>query len=101
MFDGRSHRPIRARLPAVRHTALRMRIVIVGGGNAGLGTARACARDGDEVTILDRDDTPMPPTADAAFSWERTGVPQVRHSHAFLARLRNLLRDRAPDVIDA
>ncbi len=27
--------------------------------------------------------------------------PQVRHSHAFLARLRNLLRDRHPDVLAA
>src|SRR4051794_8029820 len=40
----------------------------------------------------------MPPDADTAFDWQRTGAPQVRHSHAFLARLRNLLRDRAPDV---
>jgi 2-polyprenyl-6-methoxyphenol hydroxylase-like FAD-dependent oxidoreductase len=78
-----------------------MRVVVVGGGIAGLGTALACARAGHEVTILERDDTPMPPTPDAAFSWERTGAPQVRHSHAFLARLRNLLRDRAPDVLDA
>ena len=41
------------------------------------------------------------PIPDAAFEWQRTGAPQVRHSHAFLARLRNLLRDRAPDVLDA
>ena len=78
-----------------------MRIVVVGGGIAGLGTALACARAGHEVTILERDDTPMPETPDAAFAWERTGAPQVRHSHAFLARLRNLLCDRAPDVLDA
>ena len=78
-----------------------MRIIVVGGGIAGLGTALACARDGHQVTVLERDDTPMPPDADAAFAWQRTGAPQVRHSHAFLARLRNLLRDRAPDVLDA
>ena len=78
-----------------------MRIIVVGGGIAGLGTALACARDGHQVTVLERDDTPMPPDADAAFGWQRTGAPQVRHSHAFLARLRNLLRDRAPDVLDA
>jgi 2-polyprenyl-6-methoxyphenol hydroxylase-like FAD-dependent oxidoreductase len=76
-----------------------VRITVIGGGIAGLGTALACARDGHEVTMLERDDTPMPPTADAAFDWKRTGAPQVRHSHAFLARLRNLLRDRAPDVL--
>ncbi len=68
---------------------------------AGLGSALACARDGHEVTILERDATPMPESADAAFAWERRGAPQVRHSHAFLARLRNLLRDRAPDVLEA
>ncbi len=78
-----------------------MRIIVVGGGIAGLGTALACARDGHEVTVLERDDTPMAPDPDAAFSWQRTGAPQVRHSHAFLARLRNLLQDRAPDVLDA
>ena len=78
-----------------------MRIIVVGGGIAGLGTALACARDGHRVTVLERDDTPMPADADAAFAWQRTGAPQVRHSHAFLARLRNLLRDRAPDVLDA
>jgi 2-polyprenyl-6-methoxyphenol hydroxylase-like FAD-dependent oxidoreductase len=78
-----------------------MRVVVVGGGIAGLGTALACARDGHEVTILERDDTPMPTNADAAFDWKRSGAPQVRHSHAFLARLRNLLRARAPDVLHA
>ena len=62
-----------------------MRIIVVGGGIAGLGTALACARDGHQVTILERDDTPMPADADAAFAWKRTGAPQVRHSHAFLA----------------
>jgi len=66
---------------------------------AGLGTALACARDGHDVTILERDATPMPESADAAFWWERRGAPQVRHSHAFLARAHNLLRDRAPDVL--
>lgn len=78
-----------------------MRIIVVGGGIAGLGTALACARDGHEVIVLERDDTPMPPDADAAFEWRRKGAPQVRHSHAFLARLHNLLLDRAPDVLEA
>jgi 2-polyprenyl-6-methoxyphenol hydroxylase-like FAD-dependent oxidoreductase len=78
-----------------------MRVIIVGGGIAGLGTALTCARSGHQVTILERDDTPMPDSADEAFEWKRTGAPQVRHSHAFLARLHNTLRDRAPDVLDA
>jgi 2-polyprenyl-6-methoxyphenol hydroxylase-like FAD-dependent oxidoreductase len=79
-----------------------MRIIVVGAGMAGLGSALALARDGHEVTIVERDDTPMPDSADDAFEhWERRGAPQVRHSHAFLARLRLLLLDRAPDVLDA
>ena len=77
-----------------------MHVVVVGGGIAGLGTALACSRSGHDVTILERDDTPMPASADAAFEWNRRGAPQVQHSHAFLARVHNLLRDRAPDVLE-
>src|SRR5262249_61936977 len=45
---------------------------------------------------------PPPATPDEAFaSWKRKGAPQVRHSHAFLGRLRSLLRDRYPDLLEA
>jgi 2-polyprenyl-6-methoxyphenol hydroxylase-like FAD-dependent oxidoreductase len=77
------------------------RIVVVGAGVAGLGAALALGRAGHEVTVLERDATPLPPDPDTAFWWDRRGAPQVRHSHAFLARLRNLLRDRHPDVLEA
>jgi 2-polyprenyl-6-methoxyphenol hydroxylase-like FAD-dependent oxidoreductase len=53
------------------------------------------------VTVLERDRTPLPHDPDEAFEWDRRGAPQVRHSHAMLARLRNLLRDRFPDVLEA
>ena len=76
------------------------RIVVVGAGVAGLGTALSLGRAGHEVTVLERDSTPLPADPHAAFEWDRRGAPQVRHSHAFLARLRNLLRDRHPDVLD-
>jgi 2-polyprenyl-6-methoxyphenol hydroxylase-like FAD-dependent oxidoreductase len=78
-------------------------IVIIGGGMAGLGTALALSRAGGYgVTVLERDHAPLPGSPDDAFtSWDRHGAPQVRHSHAFLARIRNLLRDRAPDVLAA
>ena len=68
---------------------------------AGLGTALALSRAGRQVTLLERDATPLPADPDAAFEWDRRGAPQVRHSHALLARLRNLLRDRHPDVLEA
>ena len=77
-------------------------VVVVGGGVAGLTSALALSRQGWEVTVLEREASPGPADLEEAFSrWSRRGVPQARHSHAFLARLRNLLRDRAPDVLAA
>jgi 2-polyprenyl-6-methoxyphenol hydroxylase-like FAD-dependent oxidoreductase len=78
-----------------------MRVVVVGGGVSGLGSALVLARQGHEVVVVERDDTPMPQSADEAFEWDRRGAPQVRHSHAFLARLVALLRTRYPDVYEA
>ena len=76
-----------------------MRIVVTGAGVAGLISALFLARDGHNVVLLERDATPLPKDADAAFTWDRRGAPQVRHPHAFLGRLRNLLRDELPDVL--
>ena len=73
-----------------------MDVVVVGGGVAGLGAALALARRGHSVTVVERDDTPMPPSADEAFDWDRRGAPQVRHSHAFLARLVTLAARTTP-----
>jgi 2-polyprenyl-6-methoxyphenol hydroxylase-like FAD-dependent oxidoreductase len=78
-----------------------MKAVVIGAGVAGLGAALALSRAGHEVLVLERDRTPLPHDPDQAFEWDRRGAPQVRHSHALLARLRNLLRDRYPDVLEA
>jgi 2-polyprenyl-6-methoxyphenol hydroxylase-like FAD-dependent oxidoreductase len=78
-----------------------MQVVVIGGGVAGLACALQLGRAGHDVTVVERDDTPMPATADEAFEWDRRGAPQVRHSHAFLARLRNLLADHQPDILEA
>ena len=77
-----------------------MDVVVVGGGVSGLSTALKLSRRGHSVTVLERDDTPMPESADQAFFWDRRGAPQVRHSHAFLARLVGLLRENEPDVLE-
>ncbi len=75
---------------------------MIGGGIAGLGAGLALARGGHAVTILERDATSLPESPVEAFEkWTRRGAPQVRHSHAFLARLRNGLRDRAPDILES
>jgi 2-polyprenyl-6-methoxyphenol hydroxylase-like FAD-dependent oxidoreductase len=74
-------------------------VVVVGAGVAGLGSALTLSRAGHRVTIVERDATPLPADPDAAFEWDRRGAPQVRHSHALLARLHNLLRDGYPDVL--
>jgi 2-polyprenyl-6-methoxyphenol hydroxylase-like FAD-dependent oxidoreductase len=76
-------------------------VIVIGAGVAGLGTALALGRDGHRVTVLERDATPLPEGPDDAFWWDRRGAPQVRHSHMFLARLRNVLRDHYPDVREA
>jgi len=76
-------------------------VVIIGAGVAGLSSALTVSRAGHTVTLVERDATPLPETAAGAFDWDRRGAPQVRHSHAFLARLRNALRDRFPDVLEA
>jgi 2-polyprenyl-6-methoxyphenol hydroxylase-like FAD-dependent oxidoreductase len=77
-----------------------MEVAVVGGGVAGLGAALALARRGDSVTVFERDDTPMPQSADEAFEWDRRGAPQVRHSHAFLARLVCLLKTNYADIYE-
>lgn len=75
--------------------------MVIGAGVGGLGAALALSRDGHRVTMIERDATPTPTDPDSAFAWDRRGAPQVRHSHALLARLHNLLRDRYPDVLTA
>lgn len=76
-------------------------VVIVGGSVAGLAGALALAQNGHRVTLLERDANPLPATPGEAFDgWSRRGSPQVRHSHAFLARLVLGLRERAPAFLD-
>ena len=75
-------------------------IVVIGGSIAGLASALALAGGGRRVTLLEKDPAPLPATPLEAFeSWQRPGSPQTRHAHAFLARLRNLLRERAPELL--
>jgi 2-polyprenyl-6-methoxyphenol hydroxylase-like FAD-dependent oxidoreductase len=76
-----------------------VKLLVLGGGVAGLATALATSHAGHEVLLLERDaDAPTSDTAKVFDSWKRTGVAQFRQPHNFLGLGRRLLRDRAPDV---
>jgi 2-polyprenyl-6-methoxyphenol hydroxylase-like FAD-dependent oxidoreductase len=74
--------------------------IIIGAGFAGLAAALALGNLGWHVRVIERDGIPPEGGPDAAFSdWARRGVAQMRHSHVFLARLTNLLRDHYPGLL--
>lgn len=78
------------------------RVVILGAGMAGLWSALALAPHAREIVLLERDPPPPPGGAEAVFEgWKRRGASQLRHSHAFLARLRELISRHHPAVLDA
>ncbi|MCH7789536.1 MAG: FAD-dependent monooxygenase [Acidobacteria bacterium] len=81
-------------------TEPRGHIAVIGAGIGGLGATLAMSRAGYRVTLIERDDTPLPNSVEAAFEWDRRGAPQVRHSHGYAARLHNILRSQFPDVLD-
>lgn len=77
------------------------RIVVAGAGVCGLGAALMLARDGHDVTVVERDAAEQPDDADGAWrAWERPGVGQFRIGHILLARGYRVLAERCPEVID-
>ncbi|HEV8393539.1 MAG TPA: FAD-dependent oxidoreductase [Vicinamibacterales bacterium] len=79
-----------------------MRILVIGGGICGLGTALLLGRDGHEVTLLERDADPIPASSDAAWDhWQRKGVAQFRQPHNFMPGLRLLLEAELPEIQEA
>ncbi len=77
-------------------------IVMVGSGVVGMCSAMLLARDGHQITVLERD--PALPPADAAAAWadwERRSVAQFRNGHLFLSRFREELSRELPEVVTA
>src|SRR5579864_5619058 len=76
-------------------------VVVVGGGPIGLASAMLLAREGHDVTVLEKDPQGPPATALEAWrDWQRTGVAQFRQAHAMHARFRHLLDAEFPDIRD-
>ena len=73
-----------------------LHIAIIGSGPTGMTAAMLLARNGNRVTLVDRDPGPL-----ADRPWERVGVMQFRHPHSLRAPGRTLLAQRLPDVHDA
>ena len=76
-------------------------LLVIGGGLAGLSTAMLLARDGHQVTVLERDPAPPPP---AATGLGVVGTPwgqPVPLPHMFMPRFRELLDAELPDVAAA
>jgi 2-polyprenyl-6-methoxyphenol hydroxylase-like FAD-dependent oxidoreductase len=60
------------------------------------------AKDGNDVTLLERDPADAPADADAAWgTWERRGVNQFRMLHFFQPRFRELMTAELPEVVAA
>ena len=77
------------------------RIAVVGGGIVGLSASLMLARDGHQVTVLERDPAPPPDPEGAWDGWERRGVNQFRLLHFLQARYRELMQANVPEVVAA
>jgi 2-polyprenyl-6-methoxyphenol hydroxylase-like FAD-dependent oxidoreductase len=76
-------------------------VIVVGGGPIGLASAMLLAREGHDVTVLEKDPQGPPASAFEAWrDWQRTGVAQFRQAHAMHARFRHLLDAEFPDIRD-
>jgi 2-polyprenyl-6-methoxyphenol hydroxylase-like FAD-dependent oxidoreductase len=78
-----------------------MKFVVAGGGVAGQATALAVARAGHQAVVLERDRIEPHDSPASAFAVTRDGIPHYFQPHTFLPRGRRVLKQIAPDVLDA
>ena len=78
------------------------RIVMLGGGVCGLAGGLMLARDGHEVTVLERDAAPVPESVDEAWQeWSRDGVMQFRMAHFLQPARSRRAEEELPEVLEA
>jgi 2-polyprenyl-6-methoxyphenol hydroxylase-like FAD-dependent oxidoreductase len=78
------------------------RIIVLGGGVCGLASGMLLARDGHDVTLLERDPAPVPDSPEEAWEeWERKGVTQFRLPHYLHARGSEVIATELPEVREA
>lgn len=76
-------------------------VAVIGAGIGGLCTALTLAPTGRKVIVLERDAPPPGDDPDKVFhEWRHTGVGQLRQSHAFLARLRSIIKTEHPGLLE-
>ena len=75
--------------------------MVCGAGVCGLTTAMLLAKDGHQVTVLERDPAPPPDVETAWEGWERRGVNQFRLPHFLLPAFREVMDAELPEVVDS
>jgi 2-polyprenyl-6-methoxyphenol hydroxylase-like FAD-dependent oxidoreductase len=74
-------------------------ILVNGAGVCGLVTAMLLAKDGHDVTVLERDPAPIPASPDDAWeNWDRRSVNQFRMIHMFLPGFRVAIERELPQL---
>jgi 2-polyprenyl-6-methoxyphenol hydroxylase-like FAD-dependent oxidoreductase len=80
---------------------MREKVLVIGAGIGGLCTALMLAPSGREIVMIERDGPLDTTDPDELFrNWKRNGVAHLRQSHAFLARLRVIMKAEHPALID-
>ncbi|MBY9068075.1 FAD-binding protein [Hyphomonas sp. WL0036] len=80
---------------------MREKVIVIGAGIGGLCTAMMLAPSGREVVVLERDGPVETADPDELFkTWKRVGVGHLRQSHAFLARLRTIMKAEHPRLLE-